>query len=197
MKVIGITGPTGAGKTTALHVLRELGAEVIDADAVYHALLRENGGLKSALVSAFGERILNGVGEVDRKALAREAYPNRLPELNAVTHPFVVEEVDRRIAAARQEGRSVAIDAIALIESGLAQRCDAVVAVLAPRELRLRRIMARDGIDEEYARRRVLAQQGDDFFRDNSDHTLENGVKDTEERFRERALELLDRKSVV
>ncbi len=190
MKVIGITGPTGAGKTTALHVLRELGAEVIDADAVYHALLRENGGLKSALVSAFGERILNGVGEVDRKALAREAYPNRLPELNAVTHPFVVEEVDRRIAAARQEGRSVAIDAIALIESGLAQRCDAVVAVLAPRELRLRRIMARDGIDEEYARRRVLAQQGDDFFRDNSDHTLENGVKDTEERFRERALEL-------
>lgn len=190
MKVIGITGPTGAGKTTALHVLRELGAEVIDADAVYHALLRENGGLKSALVSAFGERILNGVGEVDRKALAREAYPNRLSELNAVTHPFVVEEVDRRIAAARQEGRSVAIDAIALIESGLAQRCDAVVAVLAPRELRLRRIMARDGIDEEYARRRVLAQQGDDFFRDNSDHTLENGVKDTEERFRERALEL-------
>ncbi len=190
MKVIGITGPTGAGKTTALHVLRELGAEVIDADAVYHALLRENGGLKSALVSAFGERILNGVGEVDRKALAREAYPNRLPELNAVTHPFVVEEVDRRIAAARQEGRSVAIDAIALIESGLAQRCDAVVAVLAPRELRLRRIMARDGIDEEYALRRVLAQQGDDFFRDNSDHTLENGVKDTEERFRERALEL-------
>lgn len=190
MTVIGITGPTGAGKTTALHVLRELGAEVIDADAVYHALLRENGGLKSALVSAFGERILNGVGEVDRKALAREAYPNRLPELNAVTHPFVVEEVDRRIAAARQEGRSVAIDAIALIESGLAQRCDAVVAVLAPRELRLRRIMARDGIDEEYARRRVLAQQGDDFFRDNSDHTLENGVKDTEERFRERALEL-------
>lgn len=190
MKVIGITGPTGAGKTTALHVLRELGAEVIDADTVYHALLRENGGLKSALVSAFGERILNGVGEVDRKALAREAYPNRLPELNAVTHPFVVEEVDRRIAAARQEGRSVAIDAIALIESGLAQRCDAVVAVLAPRELRLRRIMARDGIDEEYARRRVLAQQGDDFFRDNSDHTLENGVKDTEERFRERALEL-------
>lgn len=190
MKRIGITGPTGAGKTTALHVLRELGAEVIDADAVYHALLRENGGLKSALVSAFGERILNGVGEVDRKALAREAYPNRLPELNAVTHPFVVEEVDRRIAAARQEGRSVAIDAIALIESGLAQRCDAVVAVLAPRELRLRRIMARDGIDEEYALRRVLAQQGDDFFRDNSDHTLENGVKDTEERFRERALEL-------
>lgn len=190
MKVIGITGPTGAGKTTALHVLQELGVEVIDADAVYHALLRENGGLKSALVSAFGERILNGVGEVDRKALAREAYPNRLPELNAVTHPFVVEEVDRRIAAARQEGRSVAIDAIALIESGLAQRCDAVVAVLAPRELRLRRIMARDGIDEEYALRRVLAQQGDDFFRDNSDHTLENGVKDTEECFRERALEL-------
>lgn len=84
----------------------------------------------------------------------------------------------------------MAIDAIALIESGLAQRCDAVVAVLAPRELRLRRIMARDGIDEEYALRRVLAQQGDDFFRDNSDHTLENGVKDTEERFRERALEL-------
>ena len=190
MKVIGITGPTGAGKTTALHVLRELGAEVIDADAVYHALLRENGGLKSALVSAFGERILNGVGEVDRKALAREAYPNRLPELNAVTHPFVVEEVDRRIAAARQEGRSVAIDAIALVESGLADHCDVVVSVLAPMEERIRRIMARDNIDEAYARRRALAQKGEDFFRSHSDYVLENTGENSPEAFEEKALGL-------
>ena len=114
------------------------------------------------------------MGEVDRKALAREAYPNRLSELNAVTHPFVVEEVDRRIAAARQEGRSVAIDAIALIESGLAQRCDAVVAVLAPRELRLRRIMARDGSSEDYARARIESQQPDEFYKQNCDKILEN-----------------------
>ncbi|MDE6108009.1 MAG: dephospho-CoA kinase [Oscillospiraceae bacterium] len=191
MKVIGITGPTGAGKTTALNVLRELGAEVIDADAVYHGLLKGNEELKATLTKEFGTDLLDEAMQVDRKKLAQAVYPDRLPELNAITHPFVVEEVDRQVGKAHREGKkAVAIDAIALIESGLGEKCDAVVTVLAPLELRLRRIMVRDGIDEAYARRRALAQQGEDFFRANSGYVLENGPDDTIGSFRAKALAL-------
>ncbi len=188
MRVIGITGPTGAGKTTALHVLGDLGAEVVDADQLYHRLLRESGELKATLTKAFGQNILNGEGEVDRKCLADAVYPHRLEELNAITHPAVVAAVEEGIAAAREGERpALAIDAIALVESGLVCKCDAVVAVLAPKELRLRRIIARDGIDEAYARRRVEAQQPDSFYRAHADHILENRPEDTPESFAQRA----------
>lgn len=191
MTVIGITGPTGAGKTTALNALRELGVEVIDADAVYHGLLAESRELKKALVSAFGADILDKDGQIDRRALAQAVYPDRLPELNGITHPFVVDEVECQIARAEERGYpGVAIDAIALVESGLARRCDAVVAILAPLEVRIRRIMTRDGIDEAYARRRALAQKEEAFFRANSQYVLENGPEDTPESFREKALGL-------
>lgn len=191
MTVIGITGPTGAGKTTALNALRELGVEVIDADAVYHGLLAESRELKKALVSAFGADILDKDGQIDRRALAQAVYPDRLPELNGITHPVVVAEVECQIARAEERGYpGVAIDAIALVESGLARRCDAVVAILAPLELRIRRIMTRDGIDEAYARRRALAQKEEAFFRANSQYVLENGPEDTPESFREKALGL-------
>ena len=194
MKTIGITGPTGAGKTTALNALRELGVEIIDADAVYHQLLAESWELKKALVSAFGSGILDKDGQVDRRALAQAVYPDRLLELNAITHPVVVDEVECQIARAEEKGYpGVAIDAIALVESGLARRCDAVVAILAPLELRIRRIMARDGIDEAYARRRALAQKEEAFFRTNSQYVLENGPEDTPESFGERARNLFER----
>ena len=193
MKIIGITGPTGAGKTTALHALEQLGAEVIDADALYHGLLAESGELKAALTAVFGPAILDGAGRVDRKALAGAVYPDKVDQLNAITHPFVVAEVDRLTAQARREGKAaVAIDAIALIESGLGKRCDAVVAVLAPLETRIARIMARDGIDEGYARRRALAQQGEDFFRAHAHYVLENGPEDTPATFEAKALALFE-----
>lgn len=180
MKVIGITGPTGAGKTTALHALEALGARILDADRVYHRLLAGSGEIRSALTAAFGSIILNEAGAVDRKRLAEAVYPNRLEELNRVTHPLIVSAVIEEVERARQAGcPAAAIDAIALIESGLGERCDVVVAVLAPLEVRIRRIMARDNIDEGYARRRALAQKGEDFFRTHSDYVLENGEEDT------------------
>lgn len=187
MKIIGITGPTGAGKTTALHALTALGAEVLDADLVYHQLLDTDEGLRTRLVRAFGPDILDEAGTVDRKRLSAAVYPDRLEELNGLTHPVIVDELFLRAELARQAGRpAVAIDAIALVESGIAQRCDVVVAVLAPLEVRIRRIMARDGIDEPYARRRALAQKGEDFFRAHADYVLENGEDDTPEAFAQR-----------
>lgn len=192
MKVIGITGPTGAGKTTVLHVLKDLGAEILDADRVYHQLLRENTKLKAELVDTFGTDILNNRGEVNRPSLAQAVYPDKLQILNEITHPYIIAEIEHRISCCQQNGcKVVAIDAIALIESGLHRRCDYVIAVLAPLETRIRRIMARDGIDEAYARRRALAQKDDAFFRANSDYQLENSDFSSAEAFEVTARKLL------
>ncbi len=188
MKVIGITGPTGAGKTTALKVLSALGVAVADADEVYHALLTENEEMRAGLVSAFGENILDERGKIDRKKLSQAVYPDRLEELNAITHPYVVERMGQLLSLAEEEGKSIfAIDAIALMESGLSRWCDETVAVLAPKELRLRRIMVRDNIDEAYARRRVDHQKPEEFYREGCSWVLENRAGDTPEEFEGRA----------
>ena len=190
MKIIGITGPTGAGKTTALRALADLGACVIDADAVYHQLLEGSAPMREALTARFGASILDDGGKIDRKRLGNLVFgdPAALADLNAITHRFVEEEIARLEAQAVKEGRpAVAIDAIALIESGVADRCDAVVGVLAPRELRVRRIMAREGIPEDYARRRVEAQREDEFYRTSCGYLLENNGEGDEAAFADRA----------
>lgn len=195
MKRIGITGPTGAGKTTALGALTDLGAHVIDADAVYHALLESSAPLRAALTGRFGPSILAPEGKIDRKALGNVVFgdPKALDELNRITHRFILEEIDRQTAQAEREGKpAVAVDAIALLESGVGETCDAVVGILAPKEVRVRRIMAREGIPEDYARRRVEAQQGDGFFRAHCGYILENREEDTPEAFRARARALFE-----
>ena len=194
MKIIGITGPTGAGKTTALGELARLGVEIIDCDALYHQLLKNNGLLRSALLDRFGADILDDGGKIDRKKLGGVVFRDRtaLAELNAVTHRFVLAELDRRLLTAEREGRrAVAIDAIALIESGVGERCDAVVCVLAPREVRIRRIMDREGISEAYARSRVDAQKDEHFFRAHGTHILENDSVSREE-FSRRARKIFE-----
>lgn len=189
MKIIGITGPTGAGKTTALHVLTELGGHIIDADAVYHRLLEGSSPMQAELTNRFGD-ICDRLGKIDRKKLGETVFgdPTALADLNAITHRYVEEDIDRQLQKAEAEGCScAAIDAIALIESGVGDRCDARVAVLAPAELRIERIMAREGISELYARKRVEAQQGENFFRTHCDYILENTRQDTPETFGARA----------
>ena len=138
MKIIGITGPTGAGKTTALNALTSLGTCIIDADAVYHRLLEESAPLREALIDRFGD-ICDESGKIDRKKLGNVVFtdPAALAELNAITHRFVGEAIDQLLTGAEASGcPAAAIDAIALIESGLGARCDAVVGVIAPAEVR-------------------------------------------------------------
>ena len=102
-----------------------------------------------------------------------------------------IDQIDRQIAQAEREGHpAAAIDAIALIESGIGAGCDAVVGILAPKEVRIRRIMAREGIPEDYARKRVNAQKPESFFRESCDYVLENNEDDTPETFGARALAL-------
>lgn len=176
MTIIGITGPTGAGKTTALQELEKLGAAIIDCDAVYHGLLKSDTALQNELENVFGP-LKDEDGVFDRKKLGGVVFrdPLALERLNAIVYPCIGRAVDRLLDAARQEGkRAAAIDGITLIESGLGARCDTTVAVLAPVEERIRRICLREGISEEYARARVNAQKKDEFFRANCKHILMN-----------------------
>ena len=182
MKIVGITGPTGAGKTTALRAVTDLGGCVIDCDQVYHQLLEESAPMRNELTERFGSGILDSEQRLDRKKLGALVFLDKalLADLNAITHRYVRQRVEELLRTARAEGRPLAaVDAIALIESGLGDLCDAVVGVLAPPEVRVRRIMARDGISEAYARMRVKAQQSDAFFRANCTAVLENTGDET------------------
>ena len=181
MKIIGITGPTGAGKTTALDALRALGAEVIDCDAVYHELLAGCKPMLDELRARYGDGIFDESGALQRKALGAIVFGDEtaLEDLNAITHRYISAEVDRRLARAREEGRpAAAVDAIALLESDLVTRCGCTVAITAPDEVRVRRIMARDSIPEEYARMRVAAQKPGSYFEAGCDYALSNGGDD-------------------
>jgi dephospho-CoA kinase len=186
MKIIGITGGSGGGKTSALRALRTLGAYIVDCDTLYHELLDHSAGLLRELAERFPRAVKNGA--LDRKALGEIVFSDSeaLEELNAITHKFVGQEVDRRLKAWEESGgKLAAVDAIALIESGRGAKCDLVVGVTAPFDVRVRRIMARDGISEEYARLRIGAQKPDSFYEDKCDYVLISDC-DTVEEFEEK-----------
>lgn len=188
MTIIGITGPTGAGKTTALKELEKLGGAMIDCDAVYHELLRSDIALQYELEQAFGP-LKDEQGNIDRKKLGNVVFrdPAELERLNGIVGQHIGRAIHTRLEQARQEGRRVAaVDGITIIEGGLSKQCDTTVAVLAPVEDRIRRICLREGISEEYARNRVAAQKKDGFYRENCDHVLMNDCARPEE-FADRA----------
>ena len=195
LTILGITGGTGCGKTTALRTLEELGALIIDCDAVYHGLLIENKEMLAEIDSAFPGVVIDGV--LDRKALGAVVFSDTeaLARLNGITHSYVGREIDRLLESwALSGGRLAAIDAIELFGGNLARRCKATFAVLADRDKRIERIMARDGITREYAALRVDAQKPDSYFEEKCDYILKNNS--TEEEFREKCrskfLEVID-----
>ncbi len=193
MMVIGITGPTGSGKTTALRVIQEMGGYVLDLDAIYHGLLETNQNLLDELDGRFPGVIRNG--ELDRKTLGSIVFADKkaLSDLNAITGKYIMSETDRQLDLARQQGFPVAIiDAINLLEGDLPDRCDVTVAVTAPVEIRVKRLMARDQISEEYARLRISAQQPNEYFEDHCDYTLHN-VEGTKESFAQNCRDLFTR----
>ena len=169
--ILGITGGTGCGKTTLLNQIRKLGGLVLDCDGIYHELLRTDAAMLDAIENRFPGVV--EYGELNRKKLGSIVFADEkaLLDLNKITHAAVKQVVLRQLES---KPALAAIDAIALFEGDLAELCDVTVAVTAPMEARVRRLMARDSISEEYARNRIAAQHDAAWFREKCDYVLEN-----------------------
>lgn len=169
--IIGITGGSGCGKTTLLSCIREAGGLVLDCDAIYHGLLQTDEHLLAAIEARFPGTVEDG--RLQRKKLGTTVFSDgaALQDLNRITHAAVKREVLRSL---EDRPALAAIDAIALFEGELAPLCDITVAVTAPTEDRVKRLMARDGITEEYARSRISAQHNENWFRQRCSHVLAN-----------------------
>lgn len=181
--IIGITGGTGCGKTTALEAIETLGGTVIDCDEVYHWLLKYDNAMLSRISERFPGTVVDGA--LDRKKLGSIVFADAdaLLDLNRITHNAVKQEVLRLLPP---YPTLVAIDAIGLFEGNLAELCDVTVAVTAPEKDRIARLMEREGITEEYAASRIAAQKSNGTFVDMCDYTLENDT--TLEQFRAKCL---------
>ena len=179
MFVIGITGPSGAGKGAASEYLISKNVNVIDADVVYHGVISPPSDCLDELVSHFGRQILDGSGALNRQALARlvfgEENRERLDLLNKITHKYVVARIREQVKEyALAKVKACAIDAPLLIEAGLTDDCDLTVAVLADKEIRAERIARRDGIDMSLALSRINSQKPDEYYARGSDAVIYN-----------------------
>ena len=190
--IVGITGGSGSGKTTALKVLESFDAVILDCDAIYHELLKTDQALLRAIETRFPGTVVNGVLQRKRLGQIVFAHPEALSDLNRITHSAVIDEVRKHLGGPE---KLVAIDAIALFESGLDALCHVTVAVTAPLDIRVERLMARDNISKEYALSRIQAQPSDEAFAQKCDHTLVNDG--TEESFREKCLAFFTRWGII
>ena len=176
-KIIGITGPSGAGKSLLCKYISEAGIPCINADEVYHSMLTPNSRILSAIANALGDDLISADGSLDRAALSARVFADKekLRTLNNTVLPLVIDEIERIISSLEEKGHSlIAVDAPTLIESGFNKKCDTVISVLSPRQTRIERIMARDGISQERAEARITAQRDDSFYVSGSDVVLIN-----------------------
>lgn len=167
IRVIGLTGPTGAGKSTVAHAWQQAGAAIIDADKAARAVTAPDSPCLTALAETFTPAILNEDGTLNRSELAKRAFssPENTARLNAITHPAIIRTMTAWLEEAADNGHDAAVlDAPLLYEAEADRLCHHVVAVTAPARQRLARIMARDGLTEEAARQRMDAQKPDTFY---------------------------------
>jgi dephospho-CoA kinase len=190
--ILGITGGTGCGKTTLLKLIEAQGGLILDCDIIYHELLSSDASMLATIDARFPGTVEGG--QLNRKKLGSIVFadPSALQELNRITHAAVKQEVLRRLETAPD---LAAIDAIGLFEGGLAELCDATVAVTAPEEMRITRLMQRDQISEDYARHRIRAQHDENWFREKCDHMLVNDS--TFDAFRANCLAFLSQLGII
>lgn len=178
MQVIGLTGQTGAGKSTVAKLIKDDGYFHIDADVLAKEIIDSSDYIKAALASKFGDDVILPDGVVNRKILASRAFasPENTEALNQITHPAVIKATQRIIDTVKNDPyyKGVIIDAAALFESGIDKICDFTIAVVAPARYRMQRIMDRDGITEEQAVTRMRAQKSIHYYTKHADRIIHN-----------------------
>lgn len=175
--IIGLTGQTGAGKSSAREIMRKNGAAVIDADAVAHDITDNDVNCIYDIVSHFSCLVLNEKGKINRKALGRMVFSDKkeLSVLNKIIFPYIQEKIEQMVLEYISKGANdIVIDGATIIESGCGKMCDVLVSVVANEDVRTERIVKRDSISLTDAKRRVSAQKSEDFYIENSDFVIEN-----------------------
>ena len=175
--VVGLTGPTGSGKSEVSRRLAEAQLPVIDADVLARRVVEPGSECLRRLAEAFSEDILNDDGSLNRRQLAKRAFatPEDTALLNSLTHPYIIALTNQILMRMEQtHERAAVIDAPLLFESGMDRICDITVAVVAPFESRLRRILERDGLTEAQARARMAAQQPENYYSSRAAVVLSN-----------------------
>lgn len=176
MKIVGITGSSGAGKTTICGILKEkYHAEIIDADEIAKKLSKRGTMYLKSIVEYFGDDIVNPQGELKRKELASLIYEDeeKRNQLNKLTFHYVVEEIKQNINKVKGK-ELIVIDAPLLFESKLNQICDFVIGVIAEQDTKVERICNRDNISEDVAKKRIQIQIDNDFITENADYIIYN-----------------------
>lgn len=194
-KLVGLTGKTGAGKSTVSAHLKEKGAYIIDGDIVAREVLVDNNALLNELKKEFGEGIISSDGALNRRALAKEAFstPEKTEKLNAIMHPAINNAIFEEAEKAFLNYNVVIVDAAAIIESGFAEKSDYLIVVYAPREIRKERIINRDGLSEMDAEIRINGQKEDEFYLSKADFVFNNfPPHDTQQQFSQLEKELFN-----
>lgn len=176
MKILGLTGGSGTGKSAACTAFARLGCGVIDADATYRTLCDTCEPMLKEIQNVFGN-VFSTDGKLDRKKLGAIVFADaqKLQQLNAITHPYIRQAARDAFAAYSKRGCLLCIyDAPVLFEGQMETLCDKTCAVLAARNTRIARIVARDAITEEYAALRIDAQKDNAFYRERCDYIVQN-----------------------
>ncbi|MDE6004254.1 MAG: dephospho-CoA kinase [Oscillospiraceae bacterium] len=177
--VIGLTGQTGAGKSTVSRIFSENGFALIDADKISREVVEIGKPCLNELADYFGNQILNADNSLNRKALAKIVFTDKrkLESLNSICHPFITEKIFRLINQNALHGENlILLDAPTLFESKASDFCDMIISVIANPELRCQRIMQRDNLTQELALERMNAQLEENFFIQHSDYIIRNNA---------------------
>ncbi|MBR6735755.1 MAG: dephospho-CoA kinase [Oscillospiraceae bacterium] len=177
IRIIGLTGQTGAGKSTVSKTLSSRGITVIDCDLVAREVVDKEKELLADLAIEYGIGILNQDGTLNRRKLGSIVFADRekLDRLNEIIFPYITKNIVGKVNSLRKRGvPMVVLDAPTLFESGIDKECDDIISVIAPEELRLNRIMVRDHLSDTEARNRIASQHDDAFFIENSSHVIVN-----------------------
>lgn len=178
LKIIGVTGGIGSGKSTVSRTLRDLGAAVVDADVLAKSVTASGGKAFEELVSYFGRDILDSNGELDRQKLADAAFSdkNRLDTLNAITHKYITQKIYDTVDLLKNTGKwdVIVLDVPIPVEKGFLDLADEVWVVTADRETRIRRVMERSGYTYDEVVKRIDAQLKDEEYIKLADEVLHN-----------------------